>query len=130
MKISDFQFLNPYLEEVYFKTNPDFTAFENNEEFNMNNSFHVQVKRSTSTNRATVELTLETNINNEKAPFKLKVKIASDFKWQDLDEETVESLLNQNAPALLLGYMRPIVANLTNSSNFPVYNIPFINFKK
>lgn len=62
--------------------------------------------------------------------FKLRIKVASDFKWEDLDEKTAESMLNLNAPALLLGYMRPIVANITNSSNFPAYNLPFINFKE
>lgn len=29
-----------------------------------------------------------------------------------------------------MGYMRPIVAGLTNSSNFATYNLPFINFKE
>ena len=56
--------------------------------------------------------------------------MASDFKWEDLDEKTVDSMLNLNAPALLLSYMRPIVANITNSSKFPTYNLPFINFKE
>ena len=42
----------------------------------------------------------------------------------------VNSMLNVNAPALLLGYMRPIVSSITNSSALPVYNIPFINFKE
>ena len=30
--------------------------------------------------------------------------------------------------ALLSSYMRPVVANLTNSSAFPAYNLPFIKF--
>ncbi len=90
----------------------------------------MQIKRSENDNRANVELELKTNIDNEEAPFKLKIKMASDFKWSDLDDETVDAMLKFNAPALLLGYMRPIVANITNSSNFPAYNLPFINFKE
>lgn len=128
MKPSKFQFLNPYLKEVYFVVNPDFHV--NDGETEMQNSFSVQIKRSENDNRANVELGLETNIDNEKAPFKLRMKVASDFKWEDLDDETVDAMLGLNAPALLLGYMRPIVANITNSSNFPAYNLPFINFKE
>lgn len=130
MKSSKFQFLNPYLVEVYFVVNPNFASGVDNVEIEMQNAFNIQIKRSKNENRANVELTLETNTENEKAPFKLRIKVASDFKWEDLDEKTVESMLNLNAPALLLGYMRPIVANITNSSNFPAYNLPFINFKE
>lgn len=128
MKPSNFQFLNPYLEEVYFVVNPNFDT--DDIEIEMQNSFNIQVKRSETDNRANVELELKTNIDNEKAPFKLRIKVASDFKWEDLDDKKVEAMLKLNAPALLLGYMRPIVANITNSSNFPAYNLPFINFKE
>ena len=127
MKPSKFQFLNPYLKEVHFVVNPDFSIDDG--EIEMQNSFHVQVKRSENDNRANVELGLDMNLNNEKTPFKLQIRVASDFKWEDLDDETVDAMLEQNAPALLLGYMRPMVANITNSSNFPAYNLPFINFK-
>ena len=64
-------------------------------------------------------------------PFELEIKVASDFKWDDsLSDEKVEYMLNTNAPALLLSYMRPIVANITNASKIPAYNLPFINFVK
>ncbi len=128
MKSSKFQFINPYLKEIYFVVNPDFNP--DDKDLEMKNSFNVQIKRSENDNRANVELELKTNIDNEEAPFKLKIKMASDFKWSDLDDETVDAMLKFNAPALLLGYMRPIVANITNSSNFPAYNLPFINFKE
>lgn len=128
MRPSKFQFLNPYLEEVYFAVNPSFNVDDG--QIEMQNSFEVQVKRSEHSNRANVELKLETNIDNSKAPFELRIKVASDFKWEDLDDKMVDAMLEVNAPALLLGYMRPIVANITNSSNFPAYNLPFINFKE
>lgn len=130
MKSSKFQFLNPYLEEVYFTVNPEYTPETNEGGIEMQNAFNIQVARSKNENRANVKLTLETNAENEKAPFKLRITMASDFRWEDMDETTVESMLRLNAPALLLGYMRPIVAIITNSSNFPVYNLPFFNFKE
>ena len=129
MKPSKFQFLNPYLEEVYFAANAYFQSDVETNQVEMQNVFHINVKRSKDANRANVELILESNLDNEEAPFKLRIKVASDFKWEDLNEEVVDSMLNLNAPALLLGYMRPIVAGITNSSNFPAYNLPFYNFK-
>lgn len=121
-------FREAYLEKIDFSTNPDFNADEG--EFEMQNSFNIQIKKSKNEKRANVALLLETNMGAGNAPFQLRVKMASDFKWEDLDDETVEAMLKYNAPALLLGYMRPIVANITNASNFPSYNLPFINFKE
>ena len=40
------------------------------------------------------------------------------------------SVLEKNAQALLIGYLRPIVANITNVSKFPAYNLPFINLNE
>lgn len=101
-----------------------------NEDIEMENSFNVQVKKDKENRRAKVELVLETNVNVEDAPFRMRVKVASDFKWDNLDDESVEAMLKCNAPALLLSYMRPIVANITNVSKFPVYNLPFVNFQE
>lgn len=127
MKASSFQFINPYLEEMFFAGNNN---FDMNEDIEMENSFNVQVKKDKENRRAKVELILETNVNAEDAPFRMRVKVASDFKWDNLDDESVEAMLKCNAPALLLSYMRPIVANITNVSKFPVYNLPFVNFQE
>ena len=45
-------------------------------------------------------------------------------------EEQQEKLLTQNAPALLLSYMRPLVASATAASPYPAYHLPFIDFTK
>lgn len=126
MKKSEFQFENPYLEELVFRANAEFDG--KNKELEMNNVFNVQVNKSNSQNSAIVKLVLKTNINKEGAPFCLQICVASEFKWSDMDEISLNNMLNINAPALLLGYMRPIVASITNASCFPVYNLPFVNF--
>lgn len=126
MKKSDFQFVNPYLEELTFRANAEFDG--KNTDLEMNNVFNVQIDKGNTQNSAIVKLTLKTNMNKEDAPFKLEVCVASEFKWNNMDEKTVNNMLNINAPALLLGYLRPIVASITNSSCFPVYNLPFVNF--
>ena len=132
MKISDFQFTNPYLVEMYFVENSEFDKMIDHE-LEVNNTMEVKVQRDDDESEAKVQLSLNINMDSDsnKIPFKLSVTVAADFTWDEsLDEKTVESMLNLNAPALLLGYMRPIVATITNSSAFPVYNIPFINFKE
>ncbi len=42
--------------------------------------------------------------------------------------EKVDKLLNQNAPSLLLSYVRPVISQLTGASPFEAFNIPFMNF--
>ena len=42
----------------------------------------------------------------------------------------IDRLLNQNAPSLLLSYLRPIVAQVTSASKNGTYKIPFVNFTK
>lgn len=129
MKTSKLQFLNPYLVELNFNENENFDR-KNNKELEMQNKFDIEIQKHKDENIAKVQLSLNINKDNEDAPFKLSIKVASDFIWEDMEEKAVENMLNLNAPALLLGYMRPIVANITNVSSFPVYNLPFINFKE
>ena len=50
MKSSKFQFINPYLKEIYFVVNPDFNP--DDKDLEMKNSFNVQIKRSENDNRS------------------------------------------------------------------------------
>ena len=55
----------------------------------------------------------------------------AEFRWPDsLNVEMVEKLLNQNAPSLLLGYLRPIISQITAASPYNAYNLPFIDFSE
>lgn len=127
MKKSSFQFLNPYLTELQFRTNPEFDGSGNHAD--IETFFKLHIKKSKEQNLANVELELNINMEKKKAPFEIIAKVAADFQWEDLDDKAVDAMLHLNAPALLLGYMRPIVANITNSSVFPVYNLPFMDFR-
>lgn len=127
MKPSDFQFKNPYLEELSFEENKDFDI--KTSKVQIDNKFTVFTNKEKEENEALVSLLLEVNMGAEAAPFKLRIKMTAEFTWnKNIDSKLADSLLQQNAPALLLGYMRPIVAAVTNSSKYPVYNLPFMNF--
>lgn len=78
-----------------------------------------------------VELTIKIGKKELKQniPFYIELVIGSAFTWNDVfDENTLQILLSQNAPALLLSYARPIIHSLTSMTPFPAYNVPFYNF--
>ena len=55
----------------------------------------------------------------------------AEFRWPDsLNMGMIEKLLNQNAPSLLLGYLRPIISQITAASPYNAYNLPFIDFSE
>lgn len=128
MKKSDFQFSNPQIEYLNFSQNDEFKPTELG--VSMENSFHTEIDKSDekNSNEAKVSLTLQLNKNNENSPFTLDIRMSAWFHWNSEISDKIDAMLNTNAPALLLGYMRPIVASITNSSKYPVYNLPFINF--
>lgn len=74
-------------------------------------------------------MTIESGEIGENAPFYICAIEAAYFRWNDsLEDEFVDGLLHQNAPSLLLSYLRPVIAQITMASPYDAYNIPFINF--
>lgn len=69
-------------------------------------------------------------MGTEHTPFVLNIEMQANFKWIDeFSKSEVSTLLNQNAPALLLSYMRPIISEIT-SYGFNSFMLPFIDFSK
>ena len=128
MKPSRFQFQEPILTQIEFKLNNDFIFKE--EEIELNPSFIVRIPKYNFKNYLTdVILQLEIGGFNDNEPFHIKATMQAKFRWtNDIDESELKILLSQNAPSVLLSYLRPIIANITNSSPFPAYNLPLMNF--
>lgn len=125
MKESNFQFTDPCLTSMEFRENRDF-SIEKGKEIEIQTEIGVS-NTKISENEAVVKL--KVNLGDENAPFYLETIFMAKFKWNsELEDSKVNSFLNQNAPALLLSYARPIISMITNASRFPAYNIPFINF--
>ncbi len=56
---------------------------------------------------------------NDDIPTYIKAIEGANFRWNDeLDDNMIDRLLNQNAPSLLLSYLRPIVAQVTSASKY------------
>lgn len=127
MNKSKFQFSNPELEKIEFWVNENF----NQETFNgisMESNTEVQIF---DTNAANVALTLKVGDNTESQPFDINIKMSAKFYWDEsIEEAQAHKLLNINAPAALLSYIRPLISNITSSSRYPALNIPFIDFTK
>lgn len=68
--------------------------------------------------------------NKNEVPFFIDITMVGDFDWDDdIDESVLVILLENNAPATLLSYMRPYISNLTVGSGYPPLIIPLLNFK-
>ncbi len=125
---SAFQFSNPSLMKMEFCINEDFESSQD-KEVKIAVNMGVQIDRSETDNNARVSLTLEIGKKAVSDPFYVCATEMAEFRWpDDLSREMVEKLLNQNAPSLLLGYLRPIISQITAASPYNAYNLPFIDF--
>lgn len=129
MKTSNFQFKFPFLTKVSFNLNDEFEDFQGN--IDLKSKFDVKVHMSEKEKIAHVILQIKLGGEETDQPFELEIVMQSEFLWKrELEQEQLNALLSQNAPSVLLSYARPIIANITSSSPFPTYNIPFMNFTK
>ncbi len=125
---STFQFTNPTLKEVVFKLNPGFVN-EENKEIQVQMNLSVGINNSDCSNEASVELTCELGEDSNHFPFKIRITEQANFRWEsDVSDKEAKQMLNMNAPAMLLSYIRPMVAQITAATPYGPYNIPFFNF--
>ena len=128
MKASSFQFTDPSLVHIKFEENKKFQHEEEND-VPINVSINVE-KEELSENEAIVKTSVVVGAESEKVPFVLEAVASARFKWdaEKINKDTSSIFLKQNAPALLISYLRPIIAMITNASHYPAYNLPFISF--
>ena len=127
MKKSEFQFTDPSLTHVVFIENEGFVVPEE-QGIGISTKLNTDSEKVSKT-EAIVRLQIQIGNETNEMPFMLEMEFKARFKWSTkLSDEQIEVFLNQNAPALLLSYARPLIATITNASQYPAYNIPFINF--
>ena len=127
---SAFQFSNPSLTKMEFYINEEFESSQD-KEVKIAVNMGVQIDRSATDNNARVSLTLEIGKKDSDDPFYVCATEMAEFRWSEaLNNEMVEKMLNQNAPSLLLGYLRPIISQITAASPYNAYNLPFIDFSR
>lgn len=126
MKESNFKFKNPQLKKFVFEMNDRFN-------FDKFDGFPIQsnsdIKEDAVGMTALVTLTLKIGEKSTDYPFYSEIIMSSVFRWNE-NTKNVEVLLQENAPALLLSYMRPIISNAVNNARLPAFDLPFMNFKE
>lgn len=112
---------------IWFQRNFNFD-FPKTGQVPIHTSLTVDVADNVDPNGTRVSLIA--NVGDKKnSPFEIEAKITAEFYWdKDISPELVSLLLSRNAPALLLGYLRPIIADTTQKAGLPAYNLPFMDF--
>lgn len=125
MKNSVLQFKNPQLTKLIFEINPNYVV--NNQQINIKKEFKTNVIHLQE-NEDIVEFTIIIGTNDNTSPFYIKATESAIFKFNGSDEIAKNNLLKCNAPAVLLGYLRPIISTITALSPYSAYNLPLIDF--
>lgn len=125
MKTSNFQFKNPELESLGFNINENFSGEEN---IALLINAKVEVKRSEG-KTAYVSLSVLIGGAGPDQPFEINIKMSSEFFWiEEIDEDVLKVMLNANAPAVLMSYIRPLISTITSDCKYPTVKIPFVDF--
>lgn len=129
---SNFQFTNPVLTEMVFVVNQDYRPPEGDSQ-----EIPIEIKVSKPDSEAyaktqVASISLTAKIGEDKNlmfPCYLLATMTAKFRWEpSLPNEMVEAMLAQNAPSLLLGYLRPLIAQVTAASPVGIFHLPFMNF--
>lgn len=129
MQKSSFRFKNPQLTSLGFKGNNKYKA---KELLTLDIIDKVVVE---TVNETSAVVTLILKIFKEEdfpnVPFAINIEMKGEFSWDsDMDIELAKRLLNQNAPAVLLSYIRPYITTLTTGGGYPPLVLPLMNFTK
>lgn len=74
---------------------------------------------------------LELILDDENLPYIIELCIVTNVKWEsDVNNDTVERILNQIIPAHLMSYVRPIILMITSYSQYQQLNIPLLDFSQ
>ena len=89
--------------------------------------FRTSIKKHKSESEAIVALSFD--FNEETKPFVIHITMGTKVKWgKGVSDDIVEQILKSNVPTLLLSYIRPLVSQITNYSQFGSLEIPFCDF--
>ena len=128
MKESFFRLKSQFTEEIIFKKNSDFK----DRKIKLKFSHKLEIKNIDETS-SSVKLTFNifTEEELEVSPFFISITQLGEFQYpSNLDKTDLENLLNINAPAVLLSYIRGLVSQITAFSGYPALIIPLMNFAK
>lgn len=131
MKESTFQIkTRPSISSVDFKKNENYD-FPGDLELKLNSRVVIGRPVNQELDEAMVTLVVQvfTEEDFDTVPFCVEIEINSVFCWiGDYEENKIEILLNENAPAILYSYVRPLLTTLTVEAGLPPLVLPLMNF--
>lgn len=131
MKESKFQIVgSPRIVESKFKLNRE---YDSDREVKIILDTNISAKEVGDKDMALVELRLDIFKDEDfpEIPFKITVVAEGLFNWTSElsdNEELLDRLLNENAPAILYGYIRQEIRSMTMNANIPTLDIPLMDF--
>jgi len=133
LKESNFQLIGkPKVNSMSYETNKKFNFTD---ELPLEISNNVQIIRCEDVHSEEAIVVLEIGIfvskEFENVPFKISMEIEGHFRWNDIlkeNEKLLATMLQSNAPAILYGYLRPLITLITVEANMPPLVIPLMNF--
>ena len=129
IKESGFRIKIPKLKKLEYEFNESYEK-KGSIKLNIQTETKILMKKSDAVVSLELQVFNRSAFDNGKIPFYIQVIMVSDFEWSDdIEEKTVRSLLENNAPAALLSYMRPYISGITSGSGYPPLIIPLLNFK-
>jgi preprotein translocase subunit SecB len=135
MQESIFQLVGkPRIKKFEFELNEEY-SFDGEIKLDMNNNIQISKGIDENAQQAIVTLSLGIfeSLNIDQVPFKIMVDIEGHFNWNEkmeADGPMLDSMLKQNAPAILYSYTRPIITMITVEANMPPLVIPLMNFQQ
>ncbi len=130
-KASAFQFTNPLLMDLQFSVNKGYKGSSGADDIDIPIEMKVLKPDAAECKERTAFVALSVKVGGEEAefPYHITVEMGANFRWEEsVDNEMAEALLSRNAPALLLGYIRPYIAQITEASPIGAVHVPFMNF--
>lgn len=131
MKINtDMHFSQPVLTKCEFVANEGYTHMDGIK-IEMPVSLSKKYGKIINNRACPILLSVKVGGKNDAFPYFAEVEMGSNFFWDErLDETFRNDILELRAPALLYGYIRPVMAMLTGYSVFSSFNMPFGDFRK
>lgn len=116
-----------FIEEFIVKLNPSFNPEEPTKgdifvDFDM-------LKNDKNDHLFKISMTIELNKNKENSPYYIFFKINGFFSYdKTASEEYIQKTIAQNAPSILYGVARGIIAQITSNYEFGKFILPSVNF--
>jgi preprotein translocase subunit SecB len=133
LRESNFQLSGrPQITKITYETNKDY-VFDEQIILEIMNDVKIDKNIDDTINDATVYLDIRIFPSKDisEVPFKMNISIEGYFNWDDelaKNQTQLDTMLKQNAPAVLYSYLRPIITLITVEANMPPLVLPLMNF--